>query len=249
MVVEPIPNEPVALATTNGTRLLVLADYHAGIEAVLSADGIEITSQAASRRERVHERIVGHEIDRVVILGDLLHAIGDPWDAERRELEQLFAQLTVPVTVVKGNHDGDIESVLAEIDHEITVAPTSGVRIGDLGFVHGHTWPDSELFEAKSICLGHEHPVVRLEDAVGGSRQEPVWLRGRVDPAGFQDEYDTHLPTDSELIVFPAFNEQSGGTWINIDSQQFLSPFLPDGLNEGEAYLLDGTRLGAYQSI
>jgi len=50
-------------------------------------------------------------------------------------------------------------------------------------------------------------------------------------------------------VVFPAFNDLSGGTWINVPGQTFLAPFLPDGLAEGEAYLLDGTRLGAYRGV
>ncbi len=47
-----------------------------------------------------------------------------------------------------------------------------------------------------------------------------------------------------DIVVFPAFNDTSGGTWVNVPGQGFLSPFLPGGLADGEAYLLDGTRLG-----
>jgi len=99
--------------------------------------------------------------------------------------------------------------------------------------------------------MGHEHPQVRLEDAVGGSRVERAWLRGEVDPAGFVEsgddtEADARAP---ELVVFPAFNERSGGTWVNVDGQSFLAPFLPDALPAGDAYLLDGTRLGNYRRV
>ena len=54
---------------------------------------------------------------------------------------------------------------------------------------------------------------------------------------------------DGELVVVPVFNDRSGGTWINVEGQEFLSPFLPDGLADGEAYLLDGTRLGPFRSV
>jgi metallophosphoesterase superfamily enzyme len=104
--------------------------------------------------------------------------------------------------------------------------------------------------------MGHEHPQVRLEDEVGGGRAEKAWLRGslRVDP--FADELgvvpDALAWTDPgpELVVFPAFNDRSGGTWINVEGQAFLAPFLPDALgDDAEAYLLDGTRLGPYRLI
>jgi metallophosphoesterase superfamily enzyme len=52
-----------------------------------------------------------------------------------------------------------------------------------------------------------------------------------------------------ELVVFPAFNDLSGGTWVNVTDREFLSPFLPEGLDEGQAYLLDGTRLGKYRCV
>jgi putative SbcD/Mre11-related phosphoesterase len=249
MVVEPVLNERAATATVDGQRLLIVADYHAGIESVLQSDGVEIRSQADSRRERLLGLIAETGADRLVVLGDLVHAIGTPWETEREELRKLFDALTVPMTLVKGNHDGEIEAFLDELDHDITVTPSGGTRIGPVGFVHGHTWPAVDLFEAAVICVGHEHPVVRLEDSVGGSRIEHVWLRGDVVLSGFQDHYDEPLAGECSLVVFPAFNELSGGTWINVEGREFLSPFLPDGLGNGRAYLLDGTRLGAYETV
>jgi len=52
-------------------------------------------------------------------------------------------------------------------------------------------------------------------------------------------------------VVFPAFNGRSGGTWVNVEGQGFLAPFLPAALvgDRTDAYLLDGTRLGPYRSV
>ena len=246
MTVDPIPDEQAAVVNAAGQRLLVLADYHAGIETVLRSDGVELDSRADARREQVLDLLERVAPDRLVILGDLVHAIGDPWRAEREELRALFDAVDVPVTLVKGNHDGEIERVLSELDHPIEITDSGGTRIGDVGFVHGHTWPSPEVLAAETVCAGHEHPVVRLEDEVGGSRVERVWLRGPLDSASLSEDYDD---LDAELVVFPAFNDRSGGTWINVDEESFLSPFLPDGLASGDAYLLDGTRLGAYRRL
>lgn len=245
MAVEPIPGERAAVVETGADRALVVADYHAGLEIVLRSEGVELDSRAASRRERLLGLLAETDPDRLVVLGDLVHTIGDPWEEEQDELRALFDALAVPVTLVKGNHDGVIEAFLAEIDHDVTVTPTAGTRIGDVGFAHGHTWPAREVLAASTVCIGHEHPVVRIEDEVGGSRIEVVWLRGPLDPEAF----DSPEGIDGELVVFPAFNDLSGGTWINVAGQEFLVPFLPDGLADGEAYLLDGTRLGSYHQI
>jgi putative SbcD/Mre11-related phosphoesterase len=249
MGVEPVPDTPAAVVETDETRLLAVADYHAGIETVLRADGVELDSRAAMRRERLNSLIDETDPERLVVLGDLVHAIGDPWDAERAEIEQLFETLSLPMTLVKGNHDGEIEGLLGDLDSDVTVTPTGGTRLGSVGFAHGHTWPSREVLDADVVCVGHEHPVVRLEDEVGGSRMERVWLRGALDAEAFAKQYDDLRQVDGELVVFPAFNNLSGGTWVNVEDQEFLAPFLPEGLAGGDAYLLDGTRLGPYRMV
>jgi metallophosphoesterase superfamily enzyme len=132
---------------------------------------------------------------------------------------------------------------------EVTVTPAHGTTIGDVGFAHGHTWPAPDVLESAVVCLGHEHPVVRLEDDVGGTRKKRVWLRGPLDPTPFRDHYDRPLDITGDVVLFPAFNDRSGGTWVNVEGQSFLSPFLPGALGEAEAFLLDGTRLGDYRNV
>ncbi|WP_227354142.1 metallophosphoesterase [Haladaptatus salinisoli] len=244
-LVEPIPGEPAATADLGDERALVVADYHAGIEDALRYEqGINLDSRAEARRERMRALVDRADPDRVVFLGDLMHSIAGPGGAERGEIEVLLEAIDVPTTLVKGNHDGDIESWV-----ECDVTPGDGIRLGDVGFVHGHTWPSRGVLSGDAVCVGHEHPCVRLEDTVGGSRVERVWLRGGLNPDPFEERAGEELDIDGELIVFPAFNDLTGGTWVNVDGQGFLAPFLPEGISDGEAYLLDGARLGRYDTI
>jgi len=251
--VEPVPGEPAATADLGDDRALVLADYHAGLEAALARErGVEITSRADRRRETVLGLLDRTDPDRLVVLGDFMHSIGGPGGAERGEIEVLLESVAVPVTVVRGNHDGAIDEWIRNVD----VTDGDGIRLGPVGFAHGHTWPDPELLRAEVVCVGHEHPSVRLTDEVGGRRIERVWLRGGLSRTPFADreEHDAVLEAvdgghDPELVVFPAFNDLSGGTWVNVDGQEFLCPFLPGALAEGQAYLLDGTRLGRYDRV
>ncbi len=251
-MLEPVPDEPAAVASGDGTRALVLADFHAGLEVALRSDGVELRSRSRERREATLDLLDRTDADRVVFLGDLANAIGDPSSEERTELTTLLGAVAdrVPVTVVKGNHDGDIEDVAAEVDapHPVEVTPTDGVRVGDVGFVHGHTWPAPAVLEADVVAMGHEHPMVRLEDEVGGARAERVWLRGSLTPDPFETHHGRPLDIDGELVVCPGFNDLLGGTWTNT-GQGFLSPFLPDGFRDAQAYLLDGTRLGPYERV
>ena len=249
MRVEPLPGVPAATVDTDGERLLAVADYHAGIEAGLRYEGVELQSAAEDRRERLLACLDRARADRLVVVGDLGHAIGDPFEDERAELEALFDALDVPVTLVKGNHDGGLEPVLADLDADVEVTPGHGARIGTIGFAHGHTWPAPDVLDADVVCVGHEHPVVRLEDSVGGARKQRAWLRGSLVADPFAEQFDRPVENAPEVVVFPAFNDRSGGTWVNVDGQGFLAPFLPEGMTDTEAFLLDGTRLGSYRQV
>jgi putative SbcD/Mre11-related phosphoesterase len=250
-LVEPVPDAPAAVADCGSERALVVADYHAGIEIGLRYErGVELRSDADTRRERLCTLRSRTGTDRVVVLGDLVHRIGDPDRGERDEVGAMLDALAVPLTLVPGNHDGGV----AEADDRIEVADPGGLRLGDVGFVHGHTWPDRAVLGADTVCMGHEHPQVRLEDRVGGGRAERAWLRGHLRVAPFADHLAVAPESlgwrDPAVVVFPAFNDRSGGTWVNVDGRSFLSPFLPDAFDgDAEAYLLDGTRLGAYRRV
>jgi len=259
-LVEPIPGEPAATATLGDERVLLIADYHAGIEEGLRYErGVELPNNAAERRQRVLALLADTAADRLVVLGDLGHRIGGADGVEREELDALYEAVVdrgVSITIAPGNHDGEINALFGDREG-VTLLPASGGVLGEppatLGVVHGHTWPDPELLSATTICMGHEHPQVKLADSVGGYRVEQAWLRGRVDPAALGDEADGERPDDAgespELVVFPAFNNRSGGTWVNVEEQEFLAPFLPAAIPDADCYLLDGTRLGAYRSV
>jgi putative SbcD/Mre11-related phosphoesterase len=249
-MVQPVPDEPAATVTAADERLLVVADYHAGLEDALRREGVELRSGATDRRERLLALVERESPDRLVVLGDLANAIGRPGERERRELDELFAALGehCAVTVAKGNHDGDLDEVVADLGYnDVAVSGGEGIRIGDVSFAHGHTWPSRAVLAADTVCVAHEHPQVRLADEVGGAQTERAWLRGRLNPGPFRKR-DSEARADGALVVFPAFNDRVGGTWIN-ETDDFLSPFLPAGLRDGEAYLLDGTRLGRYDRV
>ena len=252
--VQPVPGAPAATLALGAERALAVADYHAGIEVGLRYErGVELDSNAERRRERLLSLLDRTGTDRVVVLGDLVHRIAKPDGDEAEEVRALLDALEArgaSLTLARGNHDGGVADVFPG---RIDLLPPDGGRIGDIGLVHGHTWPSEDALSAPTLCMGHEHPQVKLTDEVGGSRVERAWLRGPLASEPFAAHLDTEPASlawnDPELVVFPAFNERSGGTWVNVEGQSFLAPYLPEGLPAAEAYLLDGTRLGNYRDI
>lgn len=244
VAVEPVHDEAAATAVLDGRRVLLIADYHAGLELGLRyRDGVRVPSRAEERRGRLVDLIDRTDVDEVIVVGDLMHSIGGPARDERGELEAVVGAVTatVDLAVVKGNHDGDIEGWL----DGVTVHAAPGIVRDGVALSHGHTWPSVEALAADVLVVGHEHPRVRLEDAVGGAADERAWLRGRIDAGYVADHLGVDPPrTDPTLVVLPAFNELSGGTRVNLPGETFLVPYLPEALREPELYLLDGTRLG-----
>ena len=256
-LVEPILGEPAAVVRTDTGSALVVADYHAGIEAGLRYErGVELDSNADLRRIRLLGLVDRVDPDQLVVLGDLGHRVGDTEGSEADEIDDLVAAVTdrIPVTLVPGNHDGGVAERF-DGDDRVTCADTDGMRLGRVGFAHGHTWPSQDVLAGDVLCIGHEHPAVRLEDSVGGGRKERAWLRGPLRPEPFARHWGVAVESvewrGPELVVFPAFNARSGGTWVNVEGQGSLAPFLPDAIvsERTDAYLLDGTRLGPYRSV
>lgn len=244
-LVEPIHGAPAAIAHVPDGPALVIADYHAGIEAALRQEGIELEDRATTRRDRLLNLISETDADRLIVLGDLAHFVGAPRGDERAELEALCEALEVPLTLVTGNHDAEVAETL-----DIETRDSGGFRLGSVGFVHGHSWPEPSVLSADVVCTGHEHVRVRLADEVGPNRSERAWLRGQMDESAVADRsaYES-ISITGEMIVFPAFNDRSGGTAVNEDADAFLSPFLPALLPHADVFLLDGTNLGDYRSL
>ena len=259
--VEPIADAPAAIASDDRERALLVGDYHAGIEAGLRYErGVELPSNAAERRQRLVELLDRTGVDRLVVLGDLSHQIGSIEGPEREELTALYSAVVeerdVPITVAPGNHDGGIEELWGHRAAVDILPPPGGLLGGEtaaVGVFHGHTWPDPSLLSAEILCMAHEHPQVKLTDSVGGYRTEKAWVRGRLDREtmanGLDCEPEALEWADPKVVVLPAFNDRSGGTWVNVDGEGFLAPFLPDALRSAELYLLDGTRLGHYDAV
>lgn len=247
--VSPVVGEAAATVALPSGIAVVIADYHAGLERDLRyRDGVSVHSRERERRHRLLAIIEEVDASSLIVVGDLMHSIGDPTYSERTELEALVDHLPdeLDVTVVKGNHDGQLEDWL----EGVTVHQAPGTVVDGLAISHGHTWPPAAALSADVLVIGHEHPRVRLEDAVGGSTVHRVWLRGHLDADAIAEHRDIEAgEAPPRLVVMPAFNELSGGTWVNVPDEDYLVPYLPDALRDGDAYLLDGTKLGRLATL
>jgi hypothetical protein len=204
-------------------KTLVIADLHIGITRELYESGISMPSQVRKMISRIHELKKITKAQELVIAGDIKHKVpGISWQEIREIPEFLTALKFKKITIVKGNHDGQIEKMIpAEIKGNVKVRKF--VIIGDYYITHGHRKANTK----KNIIIAHNHPHVRFRDKLGALYTESVWVRGSLDK--------------KELIIMPAFNELCGATVINRD--KLLGP-IAKKIRKAHAYLLDGTDLG-----
>lgn len=158
-----------------GAPTLVLADVHLGKPATFAAAGLPVpeavTRATLARLDRAIERC-DPAPDRVVILGDLLHARRgrDPetFDAFARWRRQ---RAVLPITLVRGNHDRSAGDPPADWGIEVIDAGHPRARLGPFAFAHEPPEPPHRPAPGAArpayVLCGHVHPVVTLREAAG----------------------------------------------------------------------------------
>lgn len=242
--VSPIPDH-LALEINGPQRIICVGDLHVGLESELRSHGVFLPSQTARMEKELVSLSPGR--DRLVLLGDIKNKVPGSTHQEYAELPRFFRTMMrhySEVDVVRGNHDTYIEEFLPE---GVTVHPSTGLRIDDVGFVHGHTWPSPEVMAARTLIIGHNHPTIALEDSLGNISKEPCWVRFKI-----KEGNGRYMEVPEEVIMVPAFNRSLGGSPINIEKGKMLGPLFSEGMvdiRKARVYLPDGIYLGQVGSL
>ena len=278
MPIKPIQPYPALLLRRKSERVLVVADLHIGWEVPLTQKGVHVPSQTPKILDKILQLIKACKPMRLIVLGDVKHAIAKVEMEEWRDVPDFFEALEKKVSdiqVVPGNHDGNLEPLLPET---VKILPTTGVVFGNVGLFHGHAWPAPELLGCRSLITGHVHPMVAFRDPMGFRITRQVWVKVACDGERLaksllkhlgvkvnanpsillRDKFNVRLRV-SQLFIMPSFNEFLGGQSINerrrgkdAKSRAFIGPVLRSGsinLDDAEIYLLDGTFLGTVNQL
>lgn len=238
MDLQPVYGIPALKADTN----LIVGDLHIGMESHLRSKGFHLISHTSKMYDSLIEA-AEDDVNRLIVIGDVKDSVPGSTKQEYAEIpnffERLFERFDI-IDVVRGNHDTQIEEFLPS---RVKIRPASGLKIGDTGFIHGHTWPSAEVMDCRTLVLAHNHPAVMFCDGVGRRTTEPCWFRG-----SFNATSDERYPVIPErFLVIPAFNRMLGGSPVNVIGEDLLGPVLNSGLldlDNAHLYLLDGIDLG-----
>jgi len=213
-------NEPALMID----RALVIADLHLGLEYELLASGINIPDQADRMVKRIRRLVKENRAKELIIIGDLKHTIARVSWPEQEEISEFMGKLEkiAKVTVVKGNHDGNIEQYVKR------TYPPEGFDYRGYWILHGHANPPKHALK-KTIIMGHLHPSVEFKDSLGGRISERVWIR------------------TPNVIVMPAFNELLGGVDVRVGILGPMKKHIDP--KKAELYLLDGLHIGKMSEL
>ena len=220
MTAKPIYKEKALLLDGH----LVVADLHIGLEHELLKEGIKIPPQVDGMARKIISLLKKSGAKHLVILGDLKHNIPSISWHEYTQVPPTVKHISkvADITIVKGNHDGNIEKMLPG------VSVVKSLKIGDSLLLHGHTSVPEDV-DYKRIIVGHKHPSIEFPDQIKPTR-ETAWIKART-------------KSGVEVIIMPAFNDLLTGTPVN-RIKKFTGPvFREIEREDADAYLLDGTHL------
>lgn len=227
--------------------ILVIADLHLGFEYELSELGIIIPSQLEKFKVRLNNLIKQTKAKHLVILGDMKHQVpGISWQ-EFREIPEFFRDLNIKISIVKGNHDGDIERLVPQ---DVDIYDSAGFVLNKILFTHGQAWPHPEIVNTEYLIMGHIHPAIEFwTENVRSS--ERCWLRCEIDNKKVKEKYQKEAGLKEGIIV-PTFNHLLGGVSFNSKRFKPSGPLLQKEIlkwKDARIYLLDGTFLGNLNNI
>jgi len=221
-------------------KTLIVGDTHFGIEQKIKKKGIHYSNFSSTIAERLEELIKETKAKKLVILGDVKDYILSMDETTERILNR-FADI-IDLTIVKGNHDGGIESLKWKtVDHLI---------IDNLGLVHGHSWPDKKVMGADYLVSAHQHPQIEMIDKLGKKHVEPAWFVLEPEKKNIKKHYN-EFNDKIKLVLMPAFNPLVGSP-IKKDQKSHLGPILNNNLfklNDAIVYRLDGSCLGKLKNL
>jgi metallophosphoesterase superfamily enzyme len=211
--------------------------------------------------------------DTLMILGDVKHTIAKAEPREWQDVPQFFEKMKkeVPdIHIIRGNHDGNL---LPMLPSAIKLHPSTGINLNTVGFFHGHTWPAKGLLNSRTLVMGHVHPTITFSDPLGFKTVARVWIKAGTSPeklamaylkakkgrtaenvlTAVKENFDVE-PQVRQIHIMPCFNSFLGGHPLNRKSphKRPAGPILRSGaidIAEAEAYLLDGTFLGAIEKL
>ncbi len=218
MPITLVKGSPALTFTVGDKSVLVVADLHLGLEDELAMKGVSIPDLSARVAQEFIRLVRGLSPDIVVLLGDVKHGVGLPSPRVRRLVREILCDLlevVAEVHIIKGNHDGGLEEI---IPSEVNMIGPRGGTLGNLGLIHGHSWPADEISSRRLVLAGHIHPAVRITDpGTGRPSILRAWMIVPWRREVLQERLGAPVSRESRVLILPAFNRYVGYGFLRVN--------------------------------
>ncbi len=183
----------------------IISDIHFGFENSLKESGYDIKDMTNS----IIESVKSINKRKLIVLGDVRDRFGEIKPDEGGALLRAFSMLAdnfEEIIITQGNHDAGLYKLINKFDN---IRLIDEFIVGKVGFLHGHKFPSVSLSSAvDTLCSGHMHPSVVVEDSNGVHYKKDCWLL--CDFALPKKRYENS--TIKYLVIAPKFNPYIGST-------------------------------------
>lgn len=234
-----IPLKP-ALVVEGNRKNIIVTDIHIGFEDTMTSNEIFLGKNSTTNEtiKELSEIIDKQRPDGVMILGDVKSSVKNISKSEWWEVPLFFEKIKQKcnITLIPGNHDGDIQRLLPD---DITMSSSAGIVDENILFTHGHTMPSENFSHVDKIIMGHIHPVFFQEDSVMNGQR--VWVSLKVD----KTEIFPSSSGELEIIIVPSFNKYFYATQKRAYKKS-ISPIIQriKNITTAKIVSLDGVILG-----
>ncbi|MCU7375425.1 ligase-associated DNA damage response endonuclease PdeM [Paucibacter sp. O1-1] len=169
-------------------RTLVVADVHLGKAASFRALGLPVPSGTTRENlQRLSALVQGLQADRLLVLGDLLHAAAAQQPQVMAPLQRWReAHAALDCLLVRGNHDSHAGDPPAALRFTVVDEP---YRLGPFAACH-----HPQRVAGSLVLAGHLHPAVLLRGRVHERQRLPCFV------------------CNEGLLILPAFGAFTGST-------------------------------------
>ncbi len=231
MLISLVKGAPALLVRKE--KVLVVGDLHIGLDLRYRREGIIFQDATKRMSDRLLALCKETGARSMVIIGDVKESIAYPRFGEFMELKRFFeAMKGIGISIAKGNHDGDMERVIKNLDLDIELKRE--IFIDGVALMHGNAWPSEDAMRKRYLAVGHRHFAVDSNGKI-----EKAWLLAK--PGGKIGDRYKRYNKDIRLVVVPPFNDLILGSAIGAETGDSMPLFKQDvfGWKSAKAFGLD----------